>query len=71
MTLKGLKQKALSAEGTYRTIAVTDLGTYLTNPRSAVALYGQGQGVVTTADGQIAKILLNKHPALYLIRINC
>jgi hypothetical protein len=30
------------------------LGTYLTIPRSAGALYGQGQGVLTTADGQIA-----------------
>ena len=47
-------ESTFSAEGIYRTIAVTDLGTYLTIPRSAGALYGQGQGVLTTADGQIA-----------------
>ena len=47
-------ESTFSAEGTYRTIAVTDLGTYLTIPRSSWNLYGQGQGVLTTTDGQIA-----------------
>jgi hypothetical protein len=30
------------------------LGTYWTIPRSGGALYGQGQGFLTTRDGQIA-----------------
>jgi|SRR5215467_1835778 len=47
-------ESTFSAEGTFRTIAVTDLGTYLSIPRSDGALYGQGQGVLTTTDGQIA-----------------
>lgn len=47
-------ESTFSAEGTYRGIEVTDLGTYLTIPRPGGALYGQGQGVLTTADGQIA-----------------
>lgn len=33
---------------------ISYLGTYLSIPRSAGALYGQGQGVLTTTDGQIA-----------------
>jgi hypothetical protein len=44
-------ESTFSAEGTYRTITVTDLGTYLTIPRPGGALYGQGQGVLTTAQG--------------------
>ena len=47
-------ENTYSAEGTFRTIAVTDLGTYLSISRPDGALYGQGQGVLTTIDGQIA-----------------
>jgi hypothetical protein len=47
-------ESTFSAEGIYRTIEVTDLGTYWTIPRSGGALYGQGQGLLTTRDGQFA-----------------
>jgi hypothetical protein len=47
-------ESTFSAEGTYRTIEVTDLGTYCTIPRPGGALYGQGQGLLTTRDGQFA-----------------
>jgi hypothetical protein len=47
-------ESTFSAEGIYRTIEVTNLETYWTIPRSGGALYGQGQGLLTTRDGQIA-----------------
>ena len=47
-------ESTFSAEGIYRTIEVADLGTYWTSPRSSRALYGQGQGLLTTRDGQFA-----------------
>jgi hypothetical protein len=45
-------ESTFSAEGTYRSIDITDLGTYWTIPRTAGALYGQGQGLLTATDGQ-------------------
>jgi hypothetical protein len=45
-------ESTFSAEGTYRSIDITDLGTYWTIPRTGGALYGQGQGLLTTTDGQ-------------------
>ena len=51
---KGPKiESTFSAEGTYRLIDVTDLGTYWTISRTGGALYGEGQGLLTTTDGQI------------------
>jgi hypothetical protein len=47
-------ESTFSAEGTYRLIVVTDLGTYWTIPRTGGALYGEGQGLLTTTDGQFA-----------------
>jgi hypothetical protein len=47
-------ESTFSAEGTYRTIDATDLGTYWTIPRPGGALYRQGQGLLTTRDSQFA-----------------
>jgi hypothetical protein len=47
-------ETSFSASGTYRTIDVTDLGTYWTLQRTDGSLYGEGQGVVMTRDGEIA-----------------
>jgi hypothetical protein len=47
-------ESTFSAEVIYRTIEVTNLGTYWTIPRSGGALYGQGQGLLTTRDGQLS-----------------
>lgn len=47
-------QRVIDAERTYRLIDVTDLGTYWTIPITGGALYGEGQGLLATTDGQIA-----------------
>ncbi len=53
--LKDQIQKLLfQLVGMYRTADVTDLGTYWTLPRTDGSLYGKGQGVIMTRDGEIA-----------------
>jgi hypothetical protein len=47
-------ETSFSASGMYRTADVTDLGTYWTLPRTDGSLYGEGQDVIMTRDGEIA-----------------
>lgn len=44
-------ETSFSAEGRYRGVEGTDIGTYCTVMRQEV-MYGEGQGVITTKDGK-------------------
>ena len=45
-------ETSFSAIGKYRGVEGTDTGTYWSTPRPGGAIYGQGQGVVMSKDGQ-------------------
>jgi hypothetical protein len=46
-------ENTFNAEGSFRGIDINDLGTYWTIVRPEGVLYGEGQGVLTSRDGQI------------------
>lgn len=45
-------ETSFAMEGNYRGIPCTDVGTYTSVLRGGGVLYGEGQGVITTKDGQ-------------------
>jgi hypothetical protein len=47
-------ETSFSGSANYRGTDGTEIGTYQTTYRSEGVLYGEGQGVITTKDGEIA-----------------
>lgn len=47
-------ENTFNAEGSFRGIDTNDLGTYWTTVRPGGVLYGEGQGVLVSTDGQMA-----------------
>jgi hypothetical protein len=45
-------ETSFAMEGNYRGISCTDVGTYTSVLREGGVLYGEGQGIITTKDGQ-------------------
>ena len=45
-------ETSFAMEGNYRGIPCTDVGTYTSVLREGGVLYGEGQGIITTKDGQ-------------------
>ena len=45
-------ETSFTMEGNYRGTTCTDVGTYTSVLREGGVLYGEGQGIVTTKDGQ-------------------
>ena len=45
-------ETSFTMEGNYRGTLCTDVGTYTSVLREGGVLYGEGQGIVTTKDGQ-------------------
>src|SRR5919108_1620561 len=45
-------ETSFTMEGNYRGTPCTDVGTYTSMLREGGVLYGEGQGIVTTKDGQ-------------------
>lgn len=45
---------SFESEGTYKGTPIRELGTYWSVPRADGALYGEGQGVLMTNDGEMA-----------------
>lgn len=45
-------ETSFAMEGNYRGIPCTDVGTYKSVLREGGVLYGEGQGIITTKDGQ-------------------
>jgi hypothetical protein len=45
-------ETSFAMEGNYRGIPCTDVGTYTSVLREGGVLYGKGQGIITTKDGQ-------------------
>ena len=46
-------ENTFTADGNFRGVETNDLGTYWTINRPGSVLYGEGQGVLTSRDGQI------------------
>lgn len=45
-------ETSFSNIGNHKGIETTEIGTYSASPRSGGAMYGEGQGVIMTKDGQ-------------------
>jgi hypothetical protein len=45
-------ETSFSAIGKFKAVETTDTGTYWSVPRPGEAIYGQGQGVLMSKDGQ-------------------
>ncbi len=45
-------ESSFTADGKYKGTQGTDIGTYYSIPRLGGAMYGEGQGVITTKDAQ-------------------
>jgi hypothetical protein len=45
-------EASFTMEGNYRGTPCTDVGTYTSVLREGGVLYGEGQGIITTKDGQ-------------------
>ena len=45
-------ETSFAMEGNYRGTPATDVGTYTSVLREGGVLYGEGQGIITTKDGQ-------------------
>jgi hypothetical protein len=45
-------ETSFAMEGNYRGIPCTDVGTYTSVLREGGVMYGEGQGIITTKDGQ-------------------
>jgi hypothetical protein len=46
-------ETSFAMEGNYRGIPCTDVGTYTSVLREGGVLYGEGQGIITTKDGNV------------------
>jgi hypothetical protein len=54
LSADGETEVSFSASGKVRGIQVTDIGTFMTTQRPGGTLFGQGNGVITSRDGESA-----------------